>query len=300
MDFKDDQSGKIILAHKSTELSIQEKEIGSGAPFGMVDILISAQQDYLWKYAFNYLQSYFSSVPRHQINMLLNNPVVSFNPETILLKKEEITENIFLILTGDVEMIRSESGVNNILSSGGFIGEISGLTGTPAMETYRATNFVQALKIPRSLYLEFVKRNGIYEEIVSLQEKRVFLQNTWLFGESISYPIQIELSKAIDIKTYRAGEAISMENRNRISIVKQGKLEIYLNHDVIEVLTIGDFFGEEGVLYGTTPLFKLRAIEPTEVYHIKGESLLIIPIVYWKIFETYEKKRRIILNPWRA
>ena len=297
MDFKDDQSGKIILAHTSMELSNQEKEIGSGAPFGMVDILIPTQQNYLWKYAFNYLQSYFSSVPRHQINVLLNNPVVSFNPESILIKKEEINDMIYLILTGDVEMIRAESGVDNILSSGGFIGEISGLTGTPPMETYRANNFVQALRIPSSLYLEFVKNNGLYDEIVSLQEKRVFLQNTWLFGESISYPIQIEISKALNLNTYKADEVISTENQKRISIVKKGKLEIYLNRDVIEVLTVGDFFGEEGVLYGTTPLFKLRAIEPTEVYQIEGESLLNIPIVYWKIFETYEKRMSKILNP---
>ena len=195
--------------------------------------------------------------------MLLNSPVVSFNPETILLKKEEISDSICLILTGDVEMIQSESGVYNIISSGGFIGEMSGLTGTPSMETYRAKNFVQALQIPRSLYLEFVKHNGLYEEIVSLQENRVFLQNTWLLGESISYAIQIDLCKSFDVKTYKADEIISMEDPNRISIVKEGKLEIYLNDDVIEVLTIGDFFGEDGVLHGTTPLHYIRPDGPS-------------------------------------
>jgi hemerythrin len=297
IDFQKDRSGKIILAHKSSELTNQEKEIGSGAPFGMVDILISTQQDYLWKYAFNYLRYYFPGASRHQINMVLNNPVVSFNPETILLKKEESIEDIYLILTGDVEMIRSDAGIHNVLSSGAFIGEICGLLGTKAKETYRASNFVKALQIPCRLYLEFVKRNGLYDEIVSLQEKQVFLQNTWLLGESISYPIQIELSKAIDPGRYKADEDISMESPNRISMVRQGRLEIYLNGDVVEILKMGDFFGEGGVLYGTTPPFKLRAKEPTEVYHIGGEYLLDIPIVYWKMFETYQKRMSKIMNP---
>jgi hemerythrin len=289
-DFINDPSGKIVLAHTAAELNSQEKEIGSGAPFGMVDILIPAQQNYLWKYAFNYLQSYFSSVPRHQINMLLNNPVVSFNPQTILLKKDDFIDAIFLILTGDVEMIRSDSGVDNIVSSGGFIGEIAGLTGIPAKETYRAANFVQAMKIPRALYLAFVKRNGLYEEIIGLHEKRVFLQDTWLFGESISYPIQIEISKAIDARVYRTGDDISCENQNKISLVKQGRLDIRFKEDVVEVLSSGDFFGEDGVLYGTAPLFNMRAAAPTEIYCIPGQAILNIPIVYWKLFESYEKR----------
>ena len=297
MDFKDDPSGKIVLAHTSKEFSQQEKEVGSGAPFGAVDILLPARQDYLWKYGSTYLQSNFSSVPQHQINMLLNNPIKTFNPESILLKKGDMVENIYLILTGDIEMVHTESDVYNILSSGGFVGEFAGLTRTAAKETYRAVTFVKALQIPSRLYLEFVKRNGLYDEIMSLQEKQAFLQSTWLLGESISYPTQIELCKAISIETVHGADIIPVENQNRISIVQQGKLEIYLNQDIIDILTTGDFYGESGVLYGTPSLFKLKSVQPTEIYHIAGGSLLNIPIVYWKLFETYQKRMQTILNP---
>jgi len=296
MDFQDDASGKIILSHTSSELTNHQKEIGSGAPFGMVDAIKSAHQEYLLRYAYNFLQTYFPSVPRHHIDMLLNNPVVAFNPESILLKKGEINKRIHLILTGDVEMIRSETGVHSLLSAGGFVGEHSALTVAPSQETYRAINFVQALQLPCDLYLDFVKRYGIYTDIERIQERRAFLQSTRLFGEAISYPTQIEIAKAMDQKDYQVMQLISMEDRPGIYIVKQGKLEIFLNGDIFETLTTGDFFGECNVLFETPPLFKIRAIEPTEVYIIQREEILNIPIVYWKLFETHEKRMRMILN----
>jgi hemerythrin len=297
IDFKEDTSEKIILSHTSLKLTPQQKEIGSGAPFGMVDTLIASNQAYLWKYAFNFLQAYFPSVPRHEINMLLNNPVVEFNPESILIKRGTVSDVIYLILAGDVEIIRSETGLPGLVSAGAFVGERSILATTSVRETYRALNFVQALCLPRDLYLEFEKGNGIYSDIEWILERRAFLQNTWLFGESISYPIQIRVAKCMNPISYETEHLISMDDEPGIYIVIKGRLEIFLDNDIFEILKIGDFFGENSVLFGTPPLFKIKTTEPTEVYYIKSEELINIPIVYWKLFETYERRMEMLLNP---
>jgi len=63
-DFKNDSSAKIILSHTSDELTNEQKEIGSGAPFGMVDILIPTTHNYAQSIAFQFLQTYFPSAPR--------------------------------------------------------------------------------------------------------------------------------------------------------------------------------------------------------------------------------------------
>ncbi|MGD8260783.1 MAG: bacteriohemerythrin [Desulfobacterales bacterium] len=296
-DFKDDVSEKIILAHTSTELSGQQKEIGSGAPFGTVDVLIPAYQDYVWKYADNYLKAYFPSVPNHQINMLMNNPLMTFNPESILIKRGEINKHVYLILTGTIEKIRSEAGIQSMISAGGFVGDNAGLFDVPATETYRAVNFVKALQVPCSLFLEFIKRNGLHADMEHLREKRDFLQNTWLFSEDISYPIQNKIAQAMTIERYAPDEIIPMEKYSGIGIVKQGRLQIFLNSDVFETLIGGDFFGVSNVLFGTTALFKVRAIKTTEIYNIQKLVLSDIPIVHWKLFETYERRIRMILNP---
>jgi len=296
-DFKEDPSEKIILSHTSMDLTNKQKEIGSGAPFGMVDIMIPTSQDYLQLYALEFLQSYFPSAPIYQLKILLNNTVIQFNPESILLKRGIINEDIYLILTGNVELIQTELGVHNILSAGALIGEMSGLAGIPSTGTYRAVNFVKALRLPRSLYFKFVTRNKLYSNIKRLQDNREFLQKTWLFGEVVSYPIQNKLAISMIFRNYEPGEVFSRDIHSAIFIVKTGKLQRYIGENVFETLTAGNFFGEECVLFGTTSLFQIRAAESTEVYQIPGDVLLDIPVVRWKLFETFQKRMRLILKP---
>jgi len=295
-DFREDPSEKIILSHTALELTDQQKEIGSGAPFGTFDIVIPAHQKYPWQYAYQFLHSYFPSAPPHQLRVLLNNPVVTFNPESIILKGKSAHNEIYLILTGNVEMIQSESGIHNLLSAGALVGETSGLTGAPSMATYRAVSYVQALRLPCNLYLEFVKRNGLYADIKNLQDKREFLQTTWLLGESISYPIQTRVAQAMSYYRYDAGKEISMEKNAEIFLIKHGSMQRYLDQDVFETLGAGHFFGEEGVLFEMPGLFRFRTTEPTDVYNIPGEVLLAIPLVRWKLFETFKRRKGSILD----
>jgi hemerythrin len=144
----------------------------------------------------------------------MNHPIVTFNPGSNLLRREECNKYIYLILTGDVEIIRSESGMVSMLSSGGVVGEDSGLTKSASKETCRAVNFVQALQWPCNLYIDFIKRNGLYEAMVELRERRAFLQNTWLLGAGISYPIQNKLAQAMTLHAYAPGQVLANDNNH--------------------------------------------------------------------------------------
>lgn len=297
LDFKEDSSEKIILAHTSSRLTALQKEIGSGAPFGTVDVLIPAYQDYVWQYAEKFLKAYFPSVAAHQINMLINNPLITINPESILIKKGEINDSVFLILTGAVEIVRAESGINSMISAGGLVGDNSGVFQLPAKQTYRAVNFVRALQIPCSLYRGFIIKNGLHADLEHLRERRDFLQNTWLLGEDISYPIQNKIARVMNPENYRAAELLPIETYSGIGLIKQGRLQIFLNDDVFETLHAGDFFGVSNVLFNMPAIFNVRAIEDTEVFNIQARVLADIPIIHWKLFETYERRIRKILNP---
>jgi len=297
IDFIADRSKKIILAHTSSELNPHQKEIGSGAPFGTSDVLMPAYQDYVRQYAENYLKSYFPSVADHQIDMLINNPVVTFNPESILIRSGEINQDIYLILTGAVEMIRSDSGVHSMISAGGFVGDSTGLFRVPARETYRTVGFVRALQLPCSLFLEFIKRNGLHPDMEYLRERRDFLQKTWLFGENITYPILNKITRAISLATYEADEVLPIPTYSGIGLIKHGRLQIFLADDVFETLNAGDFFGVSNVLFGMPAVFSVRAVERTQVLNIEASVVADIPIVQWKLFETYERRIRMVLNP---
>ena len=295
-DFKNDKSKKIILAHTSLEITDKQKEVGSGAPFGIVDTLIPAYQDYTWKYAYNFLKSYFPNVENYQLYILLNNKVVTFNPKSIILKEGKFNKNIYLILTGSIEMIQSKLGISSMLSSGALVGEMSGLLGNPIMETYRAVGFVQALELPCNLYLEFVRENNLYSDIKELEEKQHFLQKTWLFSASLSYLVQNRIAKEMKIENFKANTSFLSYTNGELYMVKSGKLERFMGKDILEELNEGDFFGEGHSIFNTPSISRVKAVTNVTLYKIPSYILADIPAVRWKLFESYEKRKKFLLN----
>lgn len=296
LDFKTDPTPKIILSHTALPLNPQEKEIGSGAPFGTLDTLIPAYQNFFRPGADKLLRSYFPAVCDHLMTMLLNNPLVTFNPESILMKKGQLNAYIYLILSGNVEVFQSETASYHILSAGAFVGD-SSLDGKAVSETYRALNFVNALKLPVNLCLEFLAQSGFSVEMEDLREKQAVLQASWLFGDAISLFRQFEISRKMILKSHAGGDRVPNQDESGISMVKQGRLKIYLGEAIFEILNPGDFFGEGRFLFGIPEVFQIRALDAAEVYHIDGKALKEIPIVHWKLYETYERRLQMIMNP---
>lgn len=296
-DFAKDKSGKLILAHTALDLTDQQKEIGSGAPFGMVDILIEGRQDFVRSRAYHYLEGYLPGVPRHQLKMLMNNVLETVNPETILLPKGEAHDYMYLIVTGVVEMIDTETGTMNRLSAGAMAGELSGITGGRSRATFRAATYVRALKLPCSLYSDVVEANGLMEVVEHLRNRREFLQRTWLFGESISTPVQNTLAGAMRSQRLGKGESLAGDKRPAIYLVKQGEVDIALDGLVFERLKPGDFYGEGCVLFTMPCLYTATAATDASLYRIPGDVLLDVPVVRWKLFEAYERRMDLIMAP---
>lgn len=295
-DFKDDHSNKIVLAHLARPLSPAEKLIGSGAPFGTSDTLVPAHQNYSWRIAHKFLRGYFPDVPAHHLQPLLNNPVETFNPETILIKEGELSENTYIIVFGNVESVAPETHITSVHSSGTLIGEMSALHGMPSLETIRANSFVQALRISGRLFREFVKNNDLFAEISMLEENRGFLQKTWLFGEAISYPIQNKLAKSMKGKQIDAGVDIYDLSSKGLVIVEQGTVERTLNGKRVELIETGGFFGEGKQFFNDTHNYEMRTLTPVRAFVIAADILQDIPVVRWKLFETQQKRRQNLAN----
>ncbi|MBF0152122.1 MAG: bacteriohemerythrin [Magnetococcales bacterium] len=293
-DFCNDTSGKVILAHTALPLTNKEKEIGSGAPFGTVDLLIPAYRDYWGAFALEFLRICFPAVPAHQLAVLLNNPMVEFNPHTIILKARQIPENLFLILSGSVETI--EAGVRGLLYAGTLVGEIAGLFQVQSVQTFRTASFVQALRIPVSLYTQFIQANALDQEIGQLMSIREPLKEKWLFNEGISDPVHNRIAHHTTIRKFDAGTTLSNINPGCIYVVAQGRLERQLGQDVLETLANGDFFNEETAVFATPAIFRIRTMEPVTLFEIPWDLLRHIPIVQWKVFETYEKRKEMLLH----
>ncbi len=298
-DFRVDKSDRILLAHTSRKLTEKEKGIGSGAPFGMVDVLIHSHQNYIRREAHRYLQSYFPTAPGYEIRLLLNNPVVQYNPETILLKQGEKVDCIFLLLTGEIEMISADTSLHIVLSAGAFIADVAGMMNRKLGETYRASSFVDVLKIPVTLYQAFIKRNGLSEAMEELADTRKFLKTTWLFGEYLSYPIQNKIAQEIVSYPLDAGHTITWQEVKDLGllIIKSGALERSIEGVVYEQLETGNFLMEENLLTGLPSLFDMTTTTRVELFSIPNHGILEIPVVRWKLQETYKRRMRMLFDP---
>ncbi|MBI5162541.1 MAG: bacteriohemerythrin [Magnetospirillum sp.] len=288
-DFREDKSEKIILAHTSQRHTIAQRAIGSSASFGTVDILIPSNHDFIWRSAFDLLMSSFPGVPQHQIRVLINNPMVTFNPGTILAKERQTITDIWMVLSGSVEAIPPEGGGRSVLSAGAMVGELSGLFNTLVTETYRALGFVKALKIPCSLYTEFVRRNHLFPDITRLLETREFLQRTALFGEVVAVKTLNMIVREMRPQHFDADHLVDV-GLDSVGMVIRGAVGRFIGERQVDVVGPGDFFGEEMSVFWTPSIFRLRTLEDTEVMAVPAQMVADIPSVRWKLFESWNKR----------
>jgi len=291
-DFVGDRTSKIYLSHTSLELTQAQKEIGSNAIFGMQDTLIKAQQDYTMQSAYYYIRSYFPSLPQHELNLLMNCPVVSFNPGIIIARKEEKVSSIYLILNGEVEFVDAERGLRTTLSAGSLMHEFGGLHRRTLRGTYRSVGYVKVLRISSDLYTEVVRRNNLYEEIEKLHKVMGFLQSTWLFGERISGTRQNSIARSLTLKVYDKEVVLPNEGPVQLYMLASGELRIYAGERLVETLTNEGFFGEERFISGSSKFFTARVSKGSSVYTIPEKVIQDIPVVQWKLLEVFKKRMK--------
>lgn len=296
VDFRTDRSRKIVLAHLARALTPEEREIGSGAPFGTADDLIHNFQGFVWRFAYEFLTAYFPSVPVSSVRVLLNNAVDHFNPESIIIREGEVHDHVYLVLTGNVERIDPATGRITDLSAGALIGDRSGVNIQASDVTYRAASFVQALRLNVAQFLEFIRRHDLMADMEALEEKRAFLRGTWLFGESLSYPVQHRVATELGTVTLKADEEFLAWKHDAFFMIVEGKVERFIGSDRLEVHGPGDFFGEGAAVFDTPPVARLRALTPTTLYAVPAETARAIPIVRWKLFETFTRRMRLITD----
>jgi hemerythrin len=314
-DFADDASSALFLSHTSMPLTDAQKEIGSCAVFGQAEVLIPAQCDALLMDARRHLESYFPAASPHDIQMLANCPLAHFMPNAMIQRVEAPVTDVYLLLSGVAELIDSKTGMHNMLSAGALIGDLEGLTGDQSRTTCRAANHASAIRIPRSMYVEFARRAGLEDLLQRVRENRRLLQGSWLFGEMVSFPAQCDIASRMKRRAVREGDVLCAPKTPEVLLLAEGLVTVFWGQRPIDNLKPGGFFGEETVLRGmrrvplkdavgseagmrsecedpggTPALFEARALLDSTLFAIPGEALENIPIVQWKLMETFERR----------
>ena len=289
-DFRDDASTRILLAHRAGELMPEEKEIGSSAVFGSVDVLVAGQSDFMHHHAFYYLASHLPGVALHELRLLLNHPMTEINPGAIILKEGEISCEVLLLLTGRVEKLRTRDDMFGSLSAGAMIGVGCVLDNRPSQNTYRAASFVRLIRLPAGVYTEVIRRNGLLDHMSRTANLRAFLDSIHLFNEGIP---AVAIERIIDNASERSfapGEFITGADLQVLNLIRSGIIERDIGSANPEVLKERDYFGELGAIFKLAYLSRLRVRETATVIQIPGEVLQDVPILRWKLLMGYQQR----------
>lgn len=294
-DFVWDKTDKIILAHTSSkDLTQTQKSIGSGAPFGAVDVLIPDQQDLLRRSMHTHLKSHFPTISSDQIRILMNCQIKTFNPESILLREYQNVDKVYLVLTGIVEMIEYGSFNNStLISSGAFIGELNTLLDIHLNKTFRAISYVKALEIPSELFSVFIKYNNLDELIGKRVIKFEILNDFPVFSDLLSFAVLNDIAQSLETLEFKEGEDIvHIKDDCSLYLLASGEVEKYIDEDHIYTVKSRDFFAEEQLVLGKATSFKYTAKKDIIVHKIPNDTIRNIPSVYWQLFESYRKTIR--------
>ncbi|MEO8384485.1 MAG: hemerythrin domain-containing protein [Betaproteobacteria bacterium] len=289
-DFREDKSTRILLAHRAGDLTAEEKEIGSSAAFGTVDILVAGQSEQLRHHAFSYLATHLPGMPLHELRLLVNHPMTEVNPGAIILKEGETPQDVVLLVSGRVEKIRTRDSIFGSMSAGSFIGVGSIIDNRPSHNTYRASSFLRVIRLPGVVYAEVIRRNGLLELMRRTAKLRAFLDSTPLFSEGLPATALRRIVETVKERQFKPGETIADEDLKSINIVRSGLIERVVGTKVLDVLTAHASFGEEGAIFKVPYLSHLRVREETSVYQIAGEILRHVPLLHWKLFESYQHR----------
>ena len=315
-DFRADGSGKRFLSHTSAPLPASQMEFGSCAEFGQQDVLLPSRRDYLLLDGQRYLRSYFPSAKPDDLAALGGSPRSSFPPGAVIIPADTPVADIFLVLSGLVEQIDSTSGLRTTVSAGGFLGEIEGFSGENSRKTCKALSHVTALRMAGDVYRGFLQASGAMEALRKVHANRQFLLGTWLFGEMVSLPRQLRIAQAMESRQVKEGDILAPQGREEVLLLADGLVTIFLGPRPIENLKPDDFFGEEtlmrhvrelpegwqqrfsrparpGTVQGTH-LFEGRALMDSVLLAVPAGVIEDIPIVQWKLMETYERRLKSI------
>lgn len=300
VDFKDDITEKIILAHTSHEYyTTIQKSIGSGASFGAIDVMIDTEQDFLRDFAKDYLRNIFPDVHEEYLNLLMNSEIKTYNPHTIILKKDQKNDYVHLLLTGivetlscDAEVLRCDLARASDIYAGSFMGSTSIIFDRESKITFRTLSYVKTLAIPRDLFLYFInkveKKDDLFDKVV----KRSLIEKFDVFSQNISPLLQDRLTPHMHIETHPCGNEISIE-KGYLYLICVGEVNRMCEKRVVNTIEEEGFFGEEHILDDIehSREFKYIATEHTNIYKVHKDYIKDIPIVYWKMYIQHQKNR---------
>jgi len=293
-DFIHDATSKIILAHTSHEISKAELKIGSQAQFGDKDILIQKSMNCDFESIDSYLKSNFPTICSKQREAFFDFELIEIKPKNILIDKNENIQNVYLIVSGQIESIKENEKSSTLLIPGIIIGQQTVLTKELPTAQYIAKSYVKLLKIPIGYFQNFLKKNNLIQDSINKIFQKQILQNTHLLNEAIT---DLTFNKIIEkLEEIKVAKGVFHPQSDILYIVISGEVNTKINDNIIETISKGEYFGGSAAILSYPIVYNFEVTKDAILYSIPEDILKDIPIIRWKLLEKIENQIEYLLK----
>lgn len=217
--------------------------------------------------------------------------IVPFSIGQTVQDKEELSEFMYTIVSGEVRMIDERPDGTEIslglLKEGDCFGWESGTKQSNQPVTYSAAGSVRLLAIPIEQLREVLSHNPGLEDLLatyaSSRAVSMFLRRTSLLSSEDYQAVRTFLERMTVIHADK-GEPIVREGDegDAFYIIHSGHCEVVKEADgaVLNRLLSGDFFGELALLTGARRQATVVAVEPAQLFRLSKDDFDVMIVEY--------------------
>lgn len=186
---------------------------------------------------------------------------------SIVIREGDPGDRLFLVLTGQVEVLRNlPSGrVESVarLEPGDVFGEIALLDASPRTRSVRTRPKSVLLSLDRDAFHHFVLSKLSRSEVLDIIQKVAFMHRVPL-SENWSPHALYAFARRCSFQSFGEGDLLIRENEDNqfFFILYEGAMSVRRHGKEIARLKVGDFFGEISALQNSTAVATIQSSGP--------------------------------------
>jgi CRP-like cAMP-binding protein len=197
-----------------------------------------------------------------------------------IIEKGTQGNKFYIILTGNIRVEGTSTGVSKTYGTYEYFGETSLITGEPRSADVVAETDVVALTVEKNSFLNFIRGSSIEKSLLKLA--RIRESNSWnLLSKSKLFQSMTSTQKT-QLETILT-ETAAIENTPLLTenkppeaayIINSGEVKLKRSGETLRVLGSGDFVGEIFSIQKSAPSpFSAVVTKKAELFRIKPEDL---------------------------
>ena len=280
VDFANDPSEKLILAHSSLPFSEDQLTSACTAEFGTSDLRVPLDYEkYFQDKALQWLRQRLPALKKEELKELITQQTEEIPRGQQILARAKESGHMPLLLTGRVQL-------NGLLyPAGTLLGEVNALADLQVSQEMVSVGPVRILPISLDSYRELLKRHKLLKKRISWLKDCDHLRTFPMLQYGLSDDQLISLLKKSERISLKKNQPVLLPE-NTLGILEVGEVQFLVGNKNLKV-TEKTVLGLSNKL-GKPFSWKEQTVKKTQVLCLPAENLLQAPGVRWFLQRAYQ------------